>query len=138
MPKLKYNYPEIIRIYNSDGAKEAYSHIRKEYSTKDPYAVVRKMRRNAAYHYDSGTDSFVVPNTSDSDALFMGLDELCCKSPGISPKAAVVPSMESLVKDLVQDRLLQLSRYVLLSHISKTVMVDRSTMISDGFNVVIY
>ena len=92
------------------------------------------MRRNAACHDDSGADSFVVPTTSDSDVLFMDSD----KSPGIPLKALVAPSIENLVKDLVQDQLLQLSCYVLLSHITKTVMVDRSTMISDGFNVVIY
>ena len=137
MSNCKYNYAEIIQIYNSSGASEAYSHIRKQYSSKNPYSIIRYMKTVEANHYDLSTDRFIVPATCESDNLFLNLDELCSKPPGLTPKATDALSMEMLIKDLVQDRLLQLSRYVLLNQASKSIMVDRPSMIADGFTVLI-
>jgi len=135
MSSCKYNYAEIIQIYNSSGASEAYSHIRKQYFSKNPYSVIRYMKKVKSNHYDPETDRFIAPAAFESDNIFMNLDELCSKSSGLTPKATEAPSMEMLIKDLVQDRLLQLSQYVFLNQASKTIIVDRSSMIIDGFNV---
>lgn len=138
MPREHYNYTEIIQIYNTAGSKEAYSHIKERYSIKNPYCLVNRMKKEEAYHYDTEADIFLETPAAASDGLFMDLDELCGRSSVPVPGSAAMPSMEKLVKELVEDRLLQLSQYIQLNQAAKTVLVDQSTMISDGYKVVIH
>jgi hypothetical protein len=43
--------------------------------------------------------------------------------------------MEKLVQELIGDRLLALSRYITMDTSSRTVLVDRSLLIADGYRV---
>ena len=45
--------------------------------------------------------------------------------------------MESMVHALISDRLLELSKYVLLDPISKRILVDKNAMQTDGYQVII-
>ena len=44
--------------------------------------------------------------------------------------------MEKLVRDLIGDRLLELSRYVVLDTLSKTMVVDKTSLENDGYQLV--
>ncbi len=44
--------------------------------------------------------------------------------------------MESLVKELISDRLLELSRYIVMDTSSRIIMIDVTTMEADGYQVV--
>ena len=45
-------------------------------------------------------------------------------------------AMEKLVRDLIGDRLLELSRYVVLDTLSKTMVVDKTSLENDGYQLV--
>ena len=46
--------------------------------------------------------------------------------------------MENLIHELISDRLLELSRYVTLEASSRTILIDRTSMIADGYKAVIH
>ena len=72
----------------------------------------------------------------------MDLDELC------SAPAVRVPSgteeanrsrpaeLEKLVHELISDRLLMLSRYITLDSASRTILIDRTSLETDGYQIV--
>ena len=45
-------------------------------------------------------------------------------------------AMEKLVRELIGDRLLELSRYVALDTLSKTMIIDKTSLESDGYQLV--
>ena len=45
--------------------------------------------------------------------------------------------MENMVHSLISDRLLELSKYVLLDPIGKRILIDKSSMQTDGYQVLI-
>lgn len=44
--------------------------------------------------------------------------------------------MEKLIRDLIGDRLLELSRYVALDTLSKTMIIDKTSLENDGYQLV--
>ena len=77
------------------------------------------------------------------ESLFMSIDELCSpvkpqhicenKTERNAPKAE---AMEKLVKELIGDRLLELSRYVVMDTINKTMIIDKTALIDAGYTLV--
>ena len=45
-------------------------------------------------------------------------------------------AMEKLIRDLIGDRLLELSRYVALDTLSKTMIIDMTSLENDGYQLV--
>ena len=79
----------------------------------------------------------------DPDGIFMSMDELC--SPVVPQHvmreaekiySSRPEAMEKLVRDLIGDRLLELSRYVVLDTLSKTMVVDKTSLENDGYQLV--
>jgi hypothetical protein len=44
--------------------------------------------------------------------------------------------MEALVNELINDRLLTLSRYITLDTSTRTIIIDRTSLSADGYRVV--
>ena len=45
-------------------------------------------------------------------------------------------SMEKLIHELISDRLLELSRYVSLETSSRTILIDKTSMVEAGYSVI--
>ncbi len=85
----------------------------------------------------------VVQSNLVDDNLFMSMDELC--SP-VRPQhicedktektATKVEAMEKLVKELIGDRLLELSRYVIMDTLNKTMIIDKTALTDAGYTLV--
>ena len=135
-------FPEIINIYNHDGKTAAYDVLRSRYGIKQPYFVMRRIRQCGQYHYDPKLDQFTSAAASISDDVFINLDDLCSTAV-VKTKAipeAVVESrpgaMEKLVHELISDRLLTLSQYITLDSSTRTILIDQTSLASDGYHVV--
>ncbi len=74
--------------------------------------------------------------------FFMDLDELCgtavAKAPLVGePITDSRPSaMEKLVHELISDRLRALSRYITLDSSTRTILIDRTSLTADGYQIV--
>ena len=47
-------------------------------------------------------------------------------------------AMESMIQELIGDRLLELSRYITLSTSDRLIIVDKTTLLADGYQMIIH
>ena len=73
----------------------------------------------------------------------MDLDELCSgqivekhHDCGISSIDSRTTAMEKLVNELINDRLLTLSRYITLDGASHTILIDKTSLSQDGYRII--
>jgi hypothetical protein len=140
MAKTECDYPLIIKTYNEQGSQATIALLETKYGLKSPRSFLCKMKNNKKYQYNQASNKFGA--TINTEELFLGLDELCNKpktSPDVPivPKAAKQPSLPTLMQELMQEKLLELTKYVQLNRAINTVSVDKSALISDGYNVII-
>lgn len=76
MARQKVEDSKVIEVYNTQGKAAAIETIKTTYGVKDAYYVLRRLKSNPAYTYDSVSDSF----SRSSETPFMELDELCIDS----------------------------------------------------------
>ena len=137
-------FSEIIDLYNTEGKTAAYDLIRSRYGLKHPYNTITRIKQSNRYLYDEDADRFISTDASASaESVFMGLDELCGTSVSVSSPKPAGPdkidrssAMEKLVRELMSDRLLMLSRYITLDTSSRTVLIDQSSLSEDGYKIV--
>ena len=142
---------ELSMLYNEKGKLAVYAEIKEHYHVKYPYGVLRRMKNTPTLGYQPEQDRFspqkTGPDFSHEDELFMSIDDLC--APLATPAAAMgiqsmnervtrSAAMETLVHELIGDRLLQLSRYVSMDMMSKTIIVDRTSLTSDGYQLMVH
>ena len=135
-------FPEIVRKYNSEGKTSAYDLLRSKYEIKQPYFVITRIKKCGRYEYDAENDRFVPQNEMPGEQVFMNLDELC-SMPAISSSEVYKPqdcnrqeAMERLIKELISDRLLSLSRYINLDTSTRTIRIDESSLSADGYRII--
>ena len=138
------NLPELASIYNNEGKKALYKQLREKYGITHPWATLSRMKLIADLGYDETTDKFTVTRISNADEnLFMSMDELCspikpqhvCEEP-TEKNAPKAEAMEKLVKELLGDRLLELSRYVIMDSLNKTMIIDKTALSDAGYTLV--
>ena len=135
-------FPKIIEQYNAGGKTAAYDYLRSEYGIKHPYFVLNRIKECGKYSYDADTDHFSEINIRIADGVFMDLDELCGTTALTAvhqsdPAADTRPAaMEKLVHELISDRLLTLSRYITLDSTTRTILIDQTSLTTDGYRVV--
>lgn len=133
------NYPEIIEVYNSEGKTAAYDLIRSQFGIKNPTCVMKRMKQTRELFYNPENDRFGSHSCQEEEGIFLNLDELCGKNDLVQskPQAAQDRSsaMEALVHSLINDRLLEMSKYITLDPVGRRIIVDRTTMQADGYQV---
>lgn len=100
-----------------------------------------KADKSLGYNYD--TDRFESDSRKEDD-IFLNLEMLCenkietsDRSEGAISRNDRIKAMENMVHSLISDRLLELSKYVLLDPIGKRILIDKSSMQTDGYQVFI-
>lgn len=137
------NLPDLAGIYNASGKNALYKKLRESFGIKYPWSTLSRMKSIDYLGYDENTDRFSVVNKQADENLFMSMDELCSpvkpqhvcntKTERNAPKAE---AMEKLVKELIGDRLLELSRYVVMDTINKTMIIDKTALADAGYTLV--
>lgn len=134
-------FPEIVDRYNNEGKTAAYDFLRSRYRIKHPYFVINRIRESGKYTYDPETDRFSGTEDAEADGVFIGLDELCGAAHGeqqILEKVTTArpEAMEKLVHELISDRLLMLSRYITLDTAARMILIDQTSLMADGYQIV--
>ncbi len=135
-------FPEIVKMYNTGGKTAAYDYLRSSCGIKHPYFVMNRIRESGKYNYNPDTDQFSDAGISTADNVFMDLDELCgtavaaAASPaGCADETRPAAAMEKLIHELINDRLLTLSRYITMDSSTRTILIDRTSLSADGYQV---
>lgn len=135
---------QLALVYNKEGRGHLYELLKERYEIKNPYFVFARMRNKAELGYDAERDCFCIqPVPVETDDIFMGIEELC--TPVVPQRVTATveqisgskpEAMEKLVRELIGDRLLELSRYVIWDPLSKTMIVDKTSLVNDGYRLV--
>ena len=143
---LKVNNEEllkIVQIYNDEGRTAAYDLLRNQYDIKNPYFVMKRIDKNPKFKYNHDDDCYQIINTKDDDSVFMSMEELCLpvvpQHIKTSEKQLIdnrPDEMEKLIQELLGDRLLELSRYIVLDSSSKTMVIDQTSLKSAGYRII--
>ena len=124
--------------YNSDGKQAMYAYLQSEYGIKNPTCTFKRMKKHPELGYHPETDRFLpdVNFTESEDKVFMTIDELCAsnKNVKVSP-VEQQPDKSKEMEKLIGDRLLELSRYISINSISKTLIIDKTSLDRDGYQV---
>ena len=137
------NYPEIIEIYNSEGKTAAYDLIRSQFGIKNPTCVMKRMKQIRELFYNPESDRFETHSFQEEEGVFLDLNELCNKPkevPSVIPKSDApdrASAMEKMIHSLISDRLLEMSKYVILDPLDRHIIVDKTAMQTDGYKVTI-
>ena len=138
---------KLAEIYNEKGKKEMYVLLSGQYGIKNPTCVFRRMCSKPELAYDRELDRFLTDGHTKAkpEDVFMSMDELCTSKKPVhrKPTAAAYEqnrsdAMEKMIRELIGDRLLELSRYVTLDSVSKTMHVDESSLKNDGYQIMIH
>lgn len=136
----------LAKKYNENGKKALYDYLQEEYGIKNKSNILKRMNRQRGMRYQPETDSFAF-NTEFSDneeKLFMTIDELNVVS-GKNSLNTVTDNcemknteMEKLIQELIGDRLLELSRYISINSVSRTLIMDQTSLTRDGYQVIFH
>ena len=142
---IKINNQELRLLaekYNSDGKQAMYVYLQSEYGIKNPTCTFKRMKKHPELGYHPEKDRFLFDenSTESEDKVFMTIDELCAsnKNVKVSPveqQPDKSKEMEKLIQELIGDRLLELSRYISINSISKTLIIDKTSLVRDGYQV---
>ncbi|WP_352419792.1 hypothetical protein [Proteiniborus sp.] len=140
----KEDYEKIANIYNESGDKATLEYIGENYRIKAPKGVLMRIKKFPGFSYDAEKKKIIIPKTSERE-IFMGIDEICNKkaSNEISTRKAVSVNeigditLELLYKDLMQEKLMELSKYIKLNRYSNTVIIDKTALSMDGYLITI-
>ena len=124
--------------YNSDGKQAMYAYLQSEYGIKNPTCTFKRMKKHPELGYHPEKDRFLFDekSTESEDKVFMTIDELCAsnKNVKVSP-VEQQPDKSKEMEKLIGDRLLELSRYISINSISKTLIIDKTSLVRDGYRV---
>ena len=136
-------FPELVELYNTEGKIAMYDLLRSQYGMKQPYFVLQRIKRSDKIEYDSEEDRFTFKDAGIANEVFMDLDELCSgqivekrRNDDISSIDPRKGAMEKLVNELINDRLLTLSRYITLDGASRTILIDQTSLSQDGYRII--
>ena len=128
--------------YNSDGKQAMYAYLQSEYGIKNPTCTFKRMKKHPELGYHPEKDRFLFDenSTESEDKVFMTIDELCAsnkkvKESPVEQQPNKSKEMEKLIQELIGDRLLELSRYISINSISKTLIIDKTSLVRDGYRV---
>ena len=142
---IKINNQELRLLaekYNSDGKQAMYVYLQSEYGIKNPTCTFKRMKKHPelGYHPEKERFLFDENSTESEDKVFMTIDELCAsnkkvKESPVEQQPDKSKEMEKLIQELIGDRLLELSRYISINSISKTLIIDKTSLDRDGYQV---
>lgn len=136
----------LAHIYNTEGKTRMYAILKEKYFVNNPSQVFACMKKAPYLMYDAEQDCFNVKDLDANEAnIFMDIDTLCAKKGNHTRTAnpttrenLVHKSMESLVQELIGERLLTLSQYVSLDTTGKILRLDKTSLTNDGYQLILH
>ncbi len=140
----KEDYEKIAKIYNESGNKVAMEYITQNYGTKSPRGVLMRIKKSPGFSYDDINNKIIIKNREES--LFIGIEDLCNKptsreivpAPVQNMYAQIDNTLESLYKELLQEKIIELTKYIKLSRTTNTISINKTALLTDGYHLTIF
>ena len=152
MPQVrKSDYDKIVKVYNESGNKAAMEYIEGNFGTKYPRDVIRRIKKSSNYKYDYKNSKLINKKYPKKKSIFIGIDELCNQTVSTKSKPITTTNLQNttvqttkenalelLCQELLQEKIMELTKYVQLNRYLNTISINKSALISDGYQVAIY
>lgn len=140
----KNDYEKIVKLYNESGNQAAMEYIQQNYGIKSPRGVLMRIKKAPGYSYDSENNK-IIKGDEKEEPVFMGIDELCNQSTSKKNKPSGNTSsyttkdvtLDSIYKDLMQEKLMELTKYIKLIRHSSMIYIDKTALKADGYQITI-
>lgn len=140
---IEIDFDEFITTFNEKGKREAIVLAKEKYSLSFQQ-VRRRLMKSTDYFFDTSLRIYRHRDDADIENNFMTIEELnYCKTKeninkGLEPLTGLSPSQsfEDLIKDLIKDRLMELSKYVSINRERKCLIINTKNLKKDCFDLI--
>lgn len=134
------DYMKFIDIFNNEGRTLARNYVKENIPFHYDY-FVKLVKRYTGYEYNRNLKKFELP--SPAEEAFMSIDDLLNKSKedatdvvaSIPKKIYYKDPIDELNIDILQDRLIELSKYIKISQSTKTIEINMSRLRESGYDI---
>lgn len=135
------DYENIVQVFNESGNKAALEYLQQNFGVKYPRDVITRIKKTPGYSYDPVTKKINIGLTEPEESIFIDIDELC--NP-LSTNNTEVESSDGIPADLniniiyqelLQEKFLEITKYVKLNRYLNTINIDKSALIANGYQV---
>ncbi|SHJ86158.1 hypothetical protein SAMN02745163_02739 [Clostridium cavendishii DSM 21758] len=142
---MKYTHKDLefekfVHIFNTEGKRAAKQFVSSMSNINYDY-FVKLLKQYKGYVYNRNFKRYELPSNAESP--FIGIDDLFNKEKDDATKlVASIPEKiyykdpaDSLTIDILQDRLMELSKYIKISQSSKTIEINLGRLRESGYDV---
>lgn len=134
------DFEKFVHIFNTEGKEASEEFLSTTYGAKYPNTI-RLLKQYTNYRYNRGIKKYELRSDESSD--FISMDQLCEPSnieatkvvASIPEKVYYSNPMDLLTIDLLQDRLLELTKFIKISISSKTINIDVNQLRDSGYDI---
>ena len=140
---IEIDFDEFITTFNEKGKSEAIALAKEKYGLSFQQ-VRRRLMKSTDYFFDTSLRIYRHSDDADIENNFMTIEELNCSKTkensqkGLKPLPGLSPSQsfEDLVKELMKDRLMELSKYVSINRETKSLIINTKNLKKDCFDLI--
>lgn len=141
---IPIDFDEFVNEINGNGKNAAKALVRDKYNLSFEQ-VKRRLFNGTDYYFDASTRLYKHNIQAVDSADFMSLEELDNQTTYRTSKNRIDAStgassnsnFDELVKELIKDRIMELSKYVSIDHASRCFVVKTDSLKLDGLNLVV-
>jgi len=142
---IAIDFDEFINVFNEKGKSEAQILAREKYNLSF-VQIKRRLDRYTDYCFDSSLRTYNHKKQEDAiTAEFMSIDELDSHKTKETIIKGIVPlsgpssnsNFDELVKELIKDRIIMLSKYVSLDQETRKLIINTKNLKRDDFDLVV-
>lgn len=134
------DYEKFIHIFNNEGKKAAKEFVANTTSINYDY-FVRLLKKYTNYVYNRPFKRYEL--SSEGSSTFMSMDDLINKGKDDATKVVVsIPekvyykdSIDALNIDILQDRLIEISKYIKISQSTKSIEINMCRLRESGYDL---
>lgn len=136
------DYMKFIDIFNNEGRSIARNYVKDNIPFHYDY-FVKLVKRYTGYEYNRSLKKFEIP--SPAEEAFMSIDDLLNKSKedatdvvaSIPKKVYYKDPIDELNIDILQDRLIEISKYIKISQSTKTIEINIIRLRESGYDIAV-
>lgn len=136
------DYMKFIDIFNNEGRSIARSYVKDNIPFKYDY-FIKLVKKYTGYEYNKRLKKF--ETHSPTEESFMSIDDLLNKSKedatdvvaSIPKKIYYKDPMDELNIDILQDRLIEISKYIKISQSTKTIEINMIRLRESGYDIAV-
>ena len=138
------DYENIVKIFNESGNKAALEYLQQNFGVKYPRDVITRIKKTPGYYYNPDTKKIDIKLENSERSIFLGIEELCKPSSAdnietnFSAEVSTDLNINIIYQELLQEKFMELTKYVKLNRYFSTISIDKTALITDGYQVFIH